>query len=413
MARIQRRLGRRAVLKGLALGAGAAAIGLGRRAPAAQPLKIGLLLPRSGYLAAAGQQCQRGADIAPALLREMGMAIDIVSVDFESNIDLARTQAERLINDGAHVLVGAFDSGATLAIAQVAEQRGVPLVINLAAAPQITEQGYKTVFRNFPTSLDLVGHGLALAKDLFAATGRTPRTAVFLHANDTFGSANRKALDALFPKLDMPFKLVDEIAYDPKAQDLSVEIAKARADKAELVLVTTHAADAIKLVREMVKQRFEPMGIMSPGSPGMYDQEFFDALGKYAEYCISNVPWYNPKTALAGRFVAAFRQAFPKEKLEMNALSAGFTFEALMVAADAHKRAGSTDKAALVEALRKTSIAEHLMIGGPIHFDAKGQNPSVASACVQNRNGLPTVVLPAEAAALKPVFPMPAWRQRG
>ena len=68
-----------------------------------------------------------------------------------SSPDVARTQAERVINEGAHCIVGAFDSGCTLAIAQVCEQRQVPLVVNIAAAPQITEQGYKFLVRNFPT----------------------------------------------------------------------------------------------------------------------------------------------------------------------------------------------------------------------------------------------------------------------
>ena len=54
------------------------------------------------------------------------------------------------------MLVGAFDSGQTIAIAQVAEQRGIPLVVNIAAAPQITEQGYKFVVRNFPTAPMLI-----------------------------------------------------------------------------------------------------------------------------------------------------------------------------------------------------------------------------------------------------------------
>ena len=53
------------------------------------------------------------------------------------------------------MLVGAFDSGHTAAVAQVAEQRGVPLIINIAAAPQITEQGYKFVFRNFPPAPEI------------------------------------------------------------------------------------------------------------------------------------------------------------------------------------------------------------------------------------------------------------------
>ena len=87
-----------------------------------------------------------------------------------SNVDLARTQTERAIADGAQCIVGAFESGATLAMAQVCEQRQVPLVINIAAAPQITEQGYKYLVRNFQTGPQLVTNGLQLIKDLIAAT---------------------------------------------------------------------------------------------------------------------------------------------------------------------------------------------------------------------------------------------------
>lgn len=276
----------------VALSAGAlAAFG---RAPAfaqGAALKVGVLLPRSGLLAQAGQACQRGAEIAPAILGELGYKVEILSADTESNVDVARSRAEKLINDGANVIVGAFDSGQTAAAAQVCEQRGVPLVMNIAAADRLTEQGYKTVFRNFPTSTMLVTNGLALMKDLFAVSGVTPKTAVFLHANDTFGMANKQAMDALFPKLDMPFGIVDSISYDPKAQDLAVEVAKAKATGAELAIVTTRANDAIMLVREMVKQRWEPKGIVSPGSPGLYDEQFYKVLGKYADYAITNLPW--------------------------------------------------------------------------------------------------------------------------
>ena len=126
-------------------------------------------------------------------------------------------------------MVGPFDSGAAAAIAQVAEQRGVPFVINIAAAPQITEQGYKFVFRNFPVAAELVTNGLTLIEDLFRATGTTPRTAVFMHVNDTFGQANAKAIGAILPQLNLPFKLVETISYDPAAKDLTVEVAKAKA----------------------------------------------------------------------------------------------------------------------------------------------------------------------------------------
>ena len=66
-------------------------------------------------------------------------------------------------------------------------------------------------------------------------------------------------MDAIFPKADMPFKIVENISYDPRAQDLSVEVTKIRGINPDLVLAVTRASDAIKLVRDMVRQRFEPM----------------------------------------------------------------------------------------------------------------------------------------------------------
>ena len=112
-----------------------------------------MLLPRSGVQAGIGQDCQRAVTIAPAILKELDLPeLAIINADTESNVDAARSRAEKLISEGAQVLVGAFNSGQTAAIAQVAEQKGIPFVINIAAAPQITEQGYKFVFRSFPTS---------------------------------------------------------------------------------------------------------------------------------------------------------------------------------------------------------------------------------------------------------------------
>ena len=45
----------------------------------------------------------------------------------------------------------------------------------------------------------LVTNGLKLIQDEIDATKIDPKTAVFLHANDTFGTAQRAAMDKLFP----------------------------------------------------------------------------------------------------------------------------------------------------------------------------------------------------------------------
>jgi branched-chain amino acid transport system substrate-binding protein len=397
--------------------AGAAAAATCLAAPAvvraqAKSIKLAVFLPRSGYLAPAGQSCHRGALIAPKVLSDFGYRVELVHVDIESNPDVARTQCERVINDGVQGIVGAFDSASTLAIAQVCEQRQVPLVVNIGAAPQLTEQGYKFLVRNFPTGGMLVTNGLKLIQEVLDATKAAPKTAVFLHANDTFGTAQRQAMDKIFPNAGLPFRLLESIAYDPKAQDLSVEVTKIRAHQPDLVLVVTRAADAIKLVRDMVRQHFEPMGIVSPGSPGLYDEEFYQALGPLSDFPIYNIPWANPKAHMSQALEAAFKPANPKFRFAVECFNVGFTFEALLVAADGFKRAGTTNGPELMQAIRATDIAERVMIGPAIKFDAKGQNLNIPSAAVQNRNRTPTVVLPAAVATMTPVLPMPGWQGR-
>jgi branched-chain amino acid transport system substrate-binding protein len=375
-------------------------------------LKIAVVLPRSGYLAPAGQSCHRGALLAPKVLADYGYKVELVHVDCESNADVARTQTERALNEGAHAVIGAFDSASTLAIAQVCEQRKVPLVVNVGAAPQLTEQGYKFLVRNFPTGGMLVTNGLKLINNLLAATKLDAKTAVFMHANDTFGTAQRAAMDKIFPNAGLPFKLLDSIAYDPKAQDLSVEITKVRALNPDLLLVVTRAADAIKMVRDMVRQRFEPKGIISPGSPGLYDEEFYQALGPLSDYALYNIPWVNPKAQMTQALEAAFKPANPKFRFAVECFNVGLTFEALLVAAAAHKAAGSTDGTELMKAVRATNIADHVMIGPAIRFDEKGQNVGIPSAAVQNRDRTPVVTLPAEVANVTPVLPVPGWQGR-
>jgi branched-chain amino acid transport system substrate-binding protein len=379
----------------------------------AQKLKVGVLLPRSGFQSFIGQSCQKGADLAPGVIKEMlGVDIELMNADTETNVDTARTRAERLIQEGAHVLVGPFDSGAAAAIAQVAEQRGIPFVINIAAAPQITEQGYKFVFRNFQTAPDIVRNGLALIGDLFQATNTVPRTAVFMHVNDTFGQAMAKGIGAFMPRLtQLPFKIVDIISYDPAAKDLTVEVSKAKAANSDFLLLVCRLNDAILLRREMVKQRWNPMGVVSPGSPGMYEEQFFKSLGKLSEHCISNVPWYNPSSALTKTVEKAFLKQNPKDRLVFHGLNVGFTFEAILIAADAFKRARSTDPKTLADAIRQTNITDKMSLGGPIRFNDKGQVEGIGSACVQNLNLIPTVVLPQTSATAKPVFPVPGYKK--
>jgi branched-chain amino acid transport system substrate-binding protein len=373
------------------------------------PLKVGVILPRSGYEAGIGQDCQRGVDIAPGVLKTLGMPeLTIINGDTESNVDTAREHAEKLINDGAQLLIGAFDSGQTTAVAQVAEQKGIPLVINVASAPEITEQGYKFVVRNFPTVQMLLSDELDSQKEVFEIAGAAPKTAVFMHVNDLFGTGMSKGLHGMMPKYNLPYTIVDEISYDPAARDLSVEVTKAKATNAEIMLVVGRLNDAMLLTREMIKQRWTPQAILSMG-PGWYENQYTKTLGKMSDGPISLVPWYDPNKKLSQMLEAALAKAYPDFNLNTNHV---YTFEALLIAADAYKRAGSADPKALAEALHATNITENATIGPGIKFDAKGQNTGVKCGAIQNRGGKQVTIAPKQAANAKLEWPMKPYQDR-
>jgi branched-chain amino acid transport system substrate-binding protein len=293
-----RLVSRRVFTAGLSAGfvVGAAPFHIGRAQNAA--LKVGVLLPRSGAQAGIGQDCQRAVDIAPDILRSLGLPpLQIMNGDTESDPQVARTQAEKLVKEGAQLLIGAFDSGQTTTIAQVAEQRRVPLVINIAAAPEITEQGYKFVFRNFPIARVVLSEAFANQKRVFEASGVTPKAVVYMHVNDTLGSAMQKGVSAIFPKHDMPYQILQTIAYDPKSLDLALEVSRAKATGAEALLVTSRLNDAIILTRELVKQRWNPIAILSMG-PGWYEDQYVKTLGKLASGPINFGPSYDPQKAM-------------------------------------------------------------------------------------------------------------------
>jgi branched-chain amino acid transport system substrate-binding protein len=372
-------------------------------------LKVGVLLPRSGTQAGIGQDCQRGVDIASGILKDLGYpSLQIMNADTESNVDNSRAQAEKLIKEGAQLLVGAFDSGQSTAIAQVAEQKGIPFVINIAAAPPITEQGYKFVFRNFPVAGTILGDAFANQKEIFAATGSAPKTVAFLHVNDTFGMAMKGGIGAVMPKFDMPYKIVEQIAYDPAARDLSVEVAKAKATGAEALLVVSRLNDAILLTRELVKQRWSPMAVLSMG-PGWYEDQYLKTLGKLANGPLSFVPWYDPNKKLSKQLETALAKAHPGINLNTNHV---YTFEALLVAADAYKRAASTDPKALADAIRKTNITDNVSPGPGIMFNEKGQNDKLKNSAIQNRDGKLVTVAPKTAANAKVEWPMKPYDKR-
>jgi branched-chain amino acid transport system substrate-binding protein len=216
-------------------------------------------------------------------------------------------------------------------------------------------------------------------------------------------------IGAVFPKFNMSYKIAETIAYDPAARDLSVEVSKAKATGADALLMVSRLNDAILLTRELIKQRWSPGAILSMG-PGWYEDQYINTLGKLSDGPVSFVPWYDPNKPLSKKLEEALAKVHPGANLNTNHV---YTFEALLVAADAYKRAGSSDPAALADAIRKTNITNNVSPGPGIQFDAKGQNDKVKDSAIQNRGGKLLTLAPKVAANAKPELPMKPYDKRG
>ena len=82
---------------------------------------------------------------AVKMFGEQGVKLDVSFADSESKPENGRIAAERLIRDGCSVVVGAWDSGATISAAQACEAAKVPLVVNVGSARQMRNRKFRMI----------------------------------------------------------------------------------------------------------------------------------------------------------------------------------------------------------------------------------------------------------------------------
>ena len=147
----------------LAAGAGALSTGILPRAALAQgaPVKVGVILYLSGVQAFMGQQTRKGNEFGGKYAKEMGgPPMEFIYGDAE--IQTGKRPRRRRAPDPRrlHAADRHERLGSTITVAQAAEAAKIPFLINIASAPQITEQGFTQIFRNFPPATTLVGNAV-------------------------------------------------------------------------------------------------------------------------------------------------------------------------------------------------------------------------------------------------------------
>jgi len=421
--RRQPRVHRRTFLKAAGTAAGAAALGFPAVLRAQAPtLKVGVVHPITGPLAEPGQACRLGAQMAADAINAAGgikslngAKLELVLGDTQTKPELGRTEAERVINQGAQMLMGSFDSGSTASMVPVVQQRRIPFLVDIAAADPITanvakavkdgQQKTQYVYRNFPTGSSFGRKAVQYFTEVFQEAKVSPKRVVLMYCNDLFGQNNAKGFQAAHAAAKPSWDIVDVIPWPEPPQDLSTEVSRAKAAKPDIIAPITRPASAQLLLPEIRKQRVEVMGIVGPGSPGLYEAGQLAVLKEDLDYVMSSLPWANFKNPRTQAVAADYLKRSNGKTFDTNS---GYSYDGMMLIADVLERAKSTDPDAIVEALRTSNWSGGLMqYAGPVVFNEIGDNPNAVTTMIQILAGKPVAVWPREAAVSKFVFPRP------
>src|SRR2546421_8384047 len=421
---MKRRLTRRTFLTTTAGGAAALGFPLPLRAQS-KTFKIGAIHPVTGALAEPGQACRLGAQMAVDAINAAGgikskggLKLELIVGDTQTKPENGRVEAERVVNQGAQMLMGSFDSGSTSAMVSVAQQKRVPFLIDIAAADPITanvaksvregQQKVQYVYRNFPTGSGFGRTGVRYFTEIFAEAKVTPKRVALIHCNDLFGVNQSRGFLAAYKAAKPPWTLLEDdvIPWPEPPSDLSTEVARLKALKPDVISPITRPASALLLLPEIRKQRVESLGIVGPGSPGLYEAGQIAALKEDLEYVMASNPWPNFRSTKTQRLAEDYQKRSGGRLFDTNS---GYSYDAVFVIADVLERAAKLDDPdAIVEAIQKTSYTAGLMqYGGPVHFNEIGDNPNAIPTMIQVLKAKPVAVWPKDAALQKFVFPRP------
>jgi branched-chain amino acid transport system substrate-binding protein len=379
----------------------------------AQPpeIKIASIQPVTGVISDIGISARRANQLAVddinarGGIKSMGGAkLKLLLADTEAKEEGARSEAMRVIKEGAVCLVGPFLSGNAMTIATLCEQRRVPFVMDVAMADDITRKGFKFTFRIFPNTTQFAEAMLFYMTQIMKERNISKIRGVVTNTGDFFGRAQGATFVKLLKEKKCPIEVLGHIEYPLGIQDLSAEVKKIKALKPDVIFPVARPGDAKLMIRELYKQRVELRAIISPGSPGWYDPEFIRDMKVLADYVMDNVPWCNPVGKMYKEVNAAFSKKYPGKYIDSNS---GYAYLGVLVIADALERAKSTKGEDIVAALRKTYLKQDLMVGLAVAFDERGDNVNADTAMIQTLRGSIKVVLPSKAAEAKYVFPMP------
>lgn len=374
---------------------------------------LSALIALTGPNSAWGQRTWRGFQLACDIVNERGgiqslggAKIKYIVADTESKPELAPTQAERLIREGAVAMIGTNQSPASIVATQVTERAGVPFVSSTDADPLLTGRGFKNVFRTMATVDRYVDDLLASIRAAADAAGDKPTKLAILSENSITGQSSVKFAQELAPKYG--FEVVEAANYDAtRTQNFTPYIAKYKGQGVEVLIGHNRPNDAILITRSMNELSYAPKaygGIIG----GHVSAEYISTLGTAAENVLIAGAW-SPDLTIDGLSEIAERyQKQYNESVDSTVAGGVISLAVLWAGLEA---AGAAESAKLRDAIAGLDMApgQNLLIQpGGVKFDERGENAKATGIVLQIRDGKQVTVYPDAVAATKMVYPKPA-----
>ena len=294
-------------LIGLSLAAGALSAAAG-----AEPLKIGLILPMSGPFAAYGKQINHGVQL---WLNEHGGTIAGRKVDVVLKNDAPGTAGdvdkrlaqELVIKDKVDILAGFALTPSAFAVAPLATQAKMPMVVMNAATSSITTKSPDIV----RVSMTLP-QGSKVIADWAAKNGIKKVFVLVADYGPGFDAATQFTKSftgdggTIVGDIKAPLSNPDYAPYLQRIKD-------ARPDAVFLFLPP--GAGTIAFMKGFVDQGLAASGIKLIGTGDLTDEDILDTLGKPALGIITAFHYSAVHDSPQNKaFVAAYDKAYPKDR---------------------------------------------------------------------------------------------------
>jgi branched-chain amino acid transport system substrate-binding protein len=392
---------------------------------AAEPVRIGVLLPLTGNAAAAGQASKAAIEVAAEIVNEAhpemaalplaataglpglgGAKVEPIFIDHQGNPSVGQSQTLRLIQqEKVTALFGAYQSSVTFAATAVAERYGLPWMVGDSAALNITGRGFQWVFRATPIASDYADTYMRFFADMKRA-GRAVGSIAVVNENTDYGSSVAEAINAAAKASGIRVAAV--VPYSANTSDVSPQVLQLKELKPDVVIFISYTSDAILYLKTLKQLDYLPPMIIGDDT-GFSDPSFIPAVGDIAQGAMNRSAWDVGKPGSATARINELYKAKTGRDLDD---TSGRNMQGFFVLAEAINRAGSTAPEKIREALRATDLKPgELMMGyRGVKFDASGQNTLAATYLIQLQGKAYKAIWPDAAATARLEWPMKGWR---